>query len=289
MKKRTSKIVFDICNYLFLGIFVLICVYPILNQIAISFSSAAGVLSGKVTIFPIEFTTHTYEGLMQQPIFWTNYKNSILYTFLGVCLSLTLTTMASYALSKKNLYGGNTIMKFFIFTIFYGGGLIPHYALMIKLGLIDNILAILIPNVILPYHVLIMRTYFQGIPKDLEEASKVDGLGQFGHFIQIILPLSKPILATMALFIAVLYWNDWFGALMYLNNQEMQPVTLYLRNAMMGSTMAAQTGDVSGGTQTVSQSLQAASMILVITPILCVYPFVQKYFVKGVMIGAVKG
>ncbi|MFI3175232.1 MAG: carbohydrate ABC transporter permease [Bacillota bacterium] len=289
MKKSPSKIIFDICNYLFLGTFVAICLYPILNQVAISFSSPAAIMSGKVTVYPMEFTTATYEGLIQQPIFWRNYQNSIMYTFLGIVLSLIMTTIASYALSKKDLFGGNVIMKFFVFTIFFGGGIIPCYALIIKLGLIDNILAILLPNVILPYHVLIMRTYFQGIPVDLEEASKLDGLGQFGYFIQIILPLSKPILATMTLFIAVLYWNDWFSALMYLNDQNMQPVTLYLRNAMMGSAMAASTGDVSSGMQTIPQSLQAASMLLVIAPILCVYPFVQKYFVKGVMIGAVKG
>lgn len=290
MKKSVEQRVFDIFNYVILGVFTLLAFYPILNQIAISFSSANGVLFNTITIFPIEFTFETYAGLLAQNDFWIKYQNSIQYTVLGTLVSLFMTATLSFALAKKDLYGGNLITKMIVFTMFFSGGLIPNYALIRNLNLMDNMWAILLPTCILPYHMLIMRTFFQNLPAELEEASRLDGLGQFGYFIQIALPLSKPIIATMVLFISVIYWNDWFSALLYINTPDKQPVTLYLRNVLMGANAAAMEGNIDAtSAKSVPQSLQAASTMLVIAPILCVYPFVQKYFVKGVMIGAVKG
>ncbi len=289
MKKSKSRIAFEIANYTFLSIIVVLVMYPILNQIALSFSSANGILQGDVGIIPRDFTLATYKTMMADNLFWNNYKNTIIYTTVGTTISITLTTICAYALSKPGIVGRNFITKLIIFTIFFAGGLIPNYVLIKELGWIDSIWALTIPGAIVPYHILVMRTYFQGLPTELEEASRIDGLGQFGHFIKIALPLSKPILATILLFIVVIYWNDWFSALIYINRSEAQPVTLYLRNALMGATTAAQSGDITSSTKTIPASVQAASMILVTTPIICVYPFVQKYFVKGVMIGAVKG
>ena len=289
MKKSTGRKIFEVVNYTVLALFVLATLYPIINQIAISFSSTKGILQGNVTLLPRDFTLGTYQELLENRDFWINYKNTIVYTTLGTVISLIMTTMCSYALSKPRIVGSNVITKLIIFTIFFAGGLIPSFALVKGLGWVDSIWAVTIPGAILPYHVLIMRTYFQGLPVELEEAGKIDGLGQLGYFMKIALPLSKPIIATIILFIAVIYWNDWFSALLYLNEGDAQPVTLFLRNAMMGATTSAQSGDIDSTTRSIPQSVQAASMILVTTPILCVYPFVQKYFVQGVMIGAVKG
>ena len=202
-----------------------------------------------------------------------------------------MTTICAYALSKKRLVGRVVILRLIVFTMFFGGGLIPTYNLIKNLNMLDTIWAIVIPGAIIPYNVLLMKTYFEGLPVELEEASSIDGLSQLGFFTKIALPLSKPILATMTLFISVAYWNDWFSALLYLNDGDRYPVTLYLRNIMMGATMASQTGlNIDASTvQSVPEGIQAASMILVIVPILCIYPFVQKHFVKGVMIGSIKG
>ncbi len=287
--RKAENYFFKLINYTLLTLFTLCIIYPILNQIALSFSSSEAILQENVTFFPKDFTLDTYETLFGQGVFWKNYANTLMYTVTGTVIGLVMTTLTAYALASKKLVGRNIIMKLMTFTIFFGGGLIPTYALIKNLHMIDTIWALVIPGAILPYHVMIMRTYFQGLPPDLEEASKIDGLGQFGHFIKIALPLSQPIIATMILFIAVLYWNDWFAALIYINDSDMQPVTLYLRNLLYGAQAAAESGNVGATIKTIPQSVQAASMIVVTFPVICIYPFVQKHFVKGVMIGAVKG
>ncbi|WP_206671844.1 carbohydrate ABC transporter permease [Parabacteroides distasonis] len=273
-----------------MAVLTLITIYPIFNQLALSLSSTDAILNGKVTLFPVDFSLTTYKDIAKESLFWRNYLNTIWYTFAGTVVSLVLTTTSAYALSKKNLVGNKLILRLMVFTMFFGGGLIPTFMLIKNLHLTDSIWAIIIPWAIVPYHILLMKTYFEGLPGDLEEAAKIDGLSQFSFFIRIVLPLSKPILATMTLFTSVLYWNDWFTALIYINDSAKYPVTLYLRNVMMGATMASQTGQtIDASVKSIPQGIQAASMMLVIIPILCIYPFVQKHFVKGVMIGAIKG
>ena len=290
MRKSKGERVFNVFNIIFMTILVLLTIYPFLNQLAISLSSTTGILNEGVTIFPKGFNIDTYVDIAKEKDFWLSYGNTIIYTVSGTILGLVLTTTTSFALSKKGLWGGNKVLKMIVFTMFFGGGLIPTFMLYKNLHLTGTIWAVLLPMAIVPYHLLIMKTYFEGLPSELEDAAKIDGLGQFGYFLRIVLPLSKPILATMTLFIAVLYWNDWFSALIFLNDKAQYPVTLYLRNAMMGAAMASQNGEtIDATTKSVPQSIQAASMILVILPVLCIYPFVQKHFVKGVMIGAVKG
>lgn len=288
MKVSTGRKVFTVFNVLFMLIVLVFSAYPFLNQIALSFSGTSAVSHGDVTLIPVDFTFHTYSSIMKDSMFLRNYWNTIVYTVVGTIISLCLTTMASYALSKK-LIGGRAILLFFVFTMFFGAGLIPYYLWIKKLNIDNTIWAMVLPNAILPYHVLLMRAYFQGLPHDLEEAAKIDGLSQTSYFLRIVIPLSKPIIATTTLFISVIYWNDWFSALLYMDQKEAQPITLYLRNVMMGTTMAAQSGTIDPNMRSMPQSLQAASMLLVTIPVLCIYPFVQKHFVKGVMIGAVKG
>lgn len=290
MKKSLGKKIFDVINVTFMVLLTIVTLYPLINQIAYSLSGSNAILNGKVGLLPVDFTLSTYKDIMSEAMFVKDYINTIVYTVVGTLIGLIMTTICAYALSKKGLYGGGVFLKLIVFTMFFGGGLIPYFMLIKNLGMLDTIWAIVLPGAIMPYHVLLMRTYFSGLPDDLEDASRIDGLSQFGHFIRIALPLSKPILATITLFIAVIYWNDWFSALIYLNDGAKHPVTLYLRNIMMGSTMASQSGQgVDASVKSVAQSVQAASMIMVIFPVLCIYPCVQKYFVKGVMIGAIKG
>lgn len=290
MKKSLGKKIFDVINVTLMVLLTIVTLYPLINQIAYSFSGSNAILNGKVGLLPVDFTLSTYKDIMSEAMFVKDYINTIVYTVVGTLIGLIMTTICAYALSKKGLYGGGVFLKLIVFTMFFGGGLIPYFMLIKNLGMLDTIWAIVLPGAIMPYHVLLMRTYFSGLPDDLEDASRIDGLSQFGHFIRIALPLSKPILATITLFIAVIYWNDWFSALIYLNDGAKHPVTLYLRNIMMGSTMASQSGQgVDASVKSVAQSVQAASMIMVIFPVLCIYPCVQKYFVKGVMIGAIKG
>lgn len=290
MKKTNGEKAFGALNYLGMILITFLILYPFFNQLAMAFSSSSAILNGKVFILPVEFTLNTFSDIAKQSAFWSGYKNTVFYTVSGTLISLAMTTLCSYALSKHTLYGRIVITKLIVFTMYFSGGLVPFYLLVKSLGMVNTTWALILPGAIIPYHVLIMRTYFSQLPEALEEAASIDGMNQFGYFIRIALPLSKPILATMTLFCAVIYWNDWFQAVIFLLDNGKYPVTLYLRNIMMGASMAAQAGQaMDANARAVPQSLQAASMILVIVPVLSVYPFVQKHFVKGVMIGAVKG
>ena len=291
MKKSKSRKIFEVFNVTLMIVLAALKLYPIINQLAVSLSSNTGILTGDITIFPKDFSLGTYKGLLGEAKFWINYKNTIIYTVVGTAISLFMTTICAYALSKKRLVGRTVLLRLIVFTMFFGGGLIPYYNLIKNLNMLDTIWALVLPGAIAPYNILLMKTYFEGLPDELEEAASIDGLSQFGYFWRMALPLSKPILATMTLFMSVSYWNDWFSALIYMNDGSKYPVTLYLRNIMMGATMASQTGQTidASTVQSIPEGVQAASMILVIIPILCVYPFVQKHFVKGVMIGSIKG
>lgn len=291
IKKSMSRKIFEVANVTFMIIFSFLCLYPILNQVALSFSSASGILGSGVTLWPKDFTTETYEAILREGAFWNNYKNTIIYTITGTTISVVMTTLCAYPLSKKKLYGRSGILKVIIFTMFFGGGIIPMYTLIKNLNMLDTIWSIVVPGAIAPYSVLLMKTFFEGLPSELEDAAAIDGLGQFGCFMKIIIPLSKPIVATMTLFSAVGYWNEWFSAMIYLDDNAKYPVTLYLRNIMMGAQLATQSGQKVDLAATVSipQSIQAAAMLVVIVPILCIYPFIQKYFAKGVLIGSIKG
>ena len=270
---------------------VFVTLYPFLYELAISFSGTKEVLLGNVSIFPKDFTLTSYKHILTQSNFWLGYKNTILYTVLGTFIALVLTIMCAYPLSKSDLFGSTFIMKFIVFTMFFSGGLIPFYMLIKGLDMIDTVWAMVVPGAINAYNVLIMRTFFKGIPKSLEDAAEIDGLGKVGVLIRIVLPLSMPIIATITLFVAVWLWNEWFLALIVFNDDAKYPVTLFLRNIVMGSLMSSSSGqEVSQtGSQSIPQTLQAATIMLITIPILLIYPFLQKYFVKGVMIGSVKG
>lgn len=270
---------------------VAITLFPFIYMLAVSFSSSRAVLAGEVIFFPVDFNFTAYTHMLKQSQFWTAYKNTIIYTSVGTSLSLVLTIMCAYPLSKKNLIGGSIIMKVIIFTMFFSGGLIPNFILIRDLNLYDKMWAMVLPGAISAYNVMIMKTFFQGIPEELKEAARIDGLTDIGVLIKIVLPLSKPIIATIGLFVAVWLWNEWFISLIYFKTDAKRPVAMYLRNIVLGAMNTIKNGKEVDSTaaKTVPQTLQASTIMLTSIPILCVYPFVQKYFTKGILIGSVKG
>lgn len=290
MKESIDYKIFQVFNLGIMWFIVLATLYPFYYIGIASFSSESAVILGKVTIWPVEFTMRAYEKVIENPSFWIGYKNSIIYTSFSTMIGLVMTVTCAYPLSKKGLPGKNFMMKAITFTMFFSGGMVPNYLLIRSLGWIDTIWAITVPGAISVWNMIIMRTYFQGLPESLEEAAVIDGLSPIGVLVKIVLPLSKPILATIGLFIAVNQWNNWFGPLIYMNSNIKYPITLFLRNIIEGAQMQAQSPTVTGDelANLPGETLKAAAILIVAVPIICVYPFVQKYFVKGMMIGSIK-
>ncbi|MCP2163391.1 carbohydrate ABC transporter permease [Goodfellowiella coeruleoviolacea] len=288
MRNSTGYRIFQVCNTIVLLVVVVLTLYPFVNIVAQSFSDEAAISSGRVNLLPVGFNLETYKVIMGDPTFWLNYRNTVVYTVVATALSLALTTCMAYALSKKHLRGRKFFVGFVVFTMFFNGGLIPNYVLVSELGLKNTIWAVVLPNAISVFNLLVMKTFFENMPTELEEAAAIDGLTTYGVLLRIVLPLSKAILATMALFYAVANWNSWFGAFLYFDQKSMFPVTMYLRNLIAGAETATSVGGGDDISQ-IASNVKAVTMVLTVLPILCVYPFVQRHFVSGVMLGAVKG
>ena len=282
--------VFQVFNVAVLLLVVVLTLYPFVNIVAQSFSSESAISAGKVNLFPVGFDTSTYRVVMNDSMFWRNYGNTVLYTVVATAISLVLTTCMAYVLSKRHLRGRKFLIGFVIFTMFFNGGLIPNYVLISQLGMKNTLWAVVLPNAISVFNLLVMKAFFENMPPELEEAAMIDGLTTFGILLRIVLPLSKAILATMMLFYAVTNWNAWFGAFLYFDDKSMFPVTIYLRNLIAGATAGTASPAASGNEITqIAASIKAVTMVLTVLPILCVYPFIQRYFVTGVMLGSVKG
>ncbi|MGX7100178.1 sugar ABC transporter permease [Globicatella sp. HMSC072A10] len=289
MKESKQYKIFKYFNNILLLLIVFLTLYPVLNIVAKSFSSEGYINSGQVGIFPKGFNLTTYKLIISDKWFWLNYKNTVVYTVVGTFISLVLTTLLAYGLSKPNLRFRGILIGIAVFTMFFGGGLVPNYVLIRELGLMNTMWAVVLPGAISIYNMLIMKSFFEGIPKELEEAASIDGLGQFRILWNIILPLSKPIIATMVLFYAVSYWNSWFSAFLYFDKKELFPVTLYLRNLIKGATGAMDAGASNADSLSqINANIKSVTMVLTILPIVTIYPFVQKYFVSGIMLGSVK-
>ncbi len=291
MQDSKSYKIFKTFNVICMACITFITLYPFIYMFAQSFSSAQAVINNRVHFLPVDFNLSAYTSIITESRFWNGYRNTLLFTTTGTFLGLFLTVSLAYPLSRDDFPGKDVILKFMVFTMFFSGGLIPLYLLVSNLGWIDTIWAIIVPNAIIIFNVLVMRTFFMGIPQALIDAGEIDGLNQLQILSHIVIPLSKPIIATIGLFIAVQIWNDWFSALIFLNMDDLYPVTLFLRNIVMGSQMTAASGQAvdSSAVTTLPQTLQAATIMLVTIPILAVYPFIQKYFVQGMMIGSIKG
>ncbi|MDN3288191.1 carbohydrate ABC transporter permease [Streptomyces thermocarboxydus] len=281
--------VFQGVNGVILTLVVLVTLYPFVNIVARSFSGEKEIRAGDVTLWPKGFNLTTYEIVFSDAMFWRNYGNTVLYTVVATAVAMVLTTCYAYVLSKHHLKGRGALVGIAVFTMFFSGGLIPHYVLITSLGLKNSVWAIALPNAISVFNLLVMKAFFESLPSELEEAAQIDGLSTYGILLRIVLPLSKAVVATMVLFYSVSFWNSWFSAFLYMDRTELMPVTVYLRNLLAGATGGTAAG---AGTENLSQvnaNIQAVTIVLTSLPILCVYPFVQRYFVSGVILGAVKG
>ncbi|MBO7743313.1 carbohydrate ABC transporter permease [Paenibacillus sp. MWE-103] len=298
MKKRQFS-PFDILNYIILAILGFSMVYPFIYILVYSLNDGKDSMMGALYFFPRKFTFDNYGQVFDNPKIWAAYKITLARTLLGTFLSVFLCTLMAYALSKKSL-PGRTFFTFYIFlpTIF-SAGFIPYFITLQKLHLINTFWVYVIPSLFSFMHIVIIRTFLQGIPEELEESARIDGYGDFQIFARIILPLSGPVLATIGLFVGVAHWNDWFTGAYYVSNKDLIPVQTLLQQMLteaeaLSNSMqqAAQNGgqtinvNVSGSTP---ESLRMALLVIAVFPILCVYPFLQRFFVKGAMIGSVKG
>ncbi len=284
--------VFQGFNGVVLTIVVVATLYPFVNIIARSFSEEHYLITGQVNLLPRGFNTAAYKYVIADPMFWTNYRNTVFYTVVATAIAIVLTTTYAYVLSKKHLRGRGLLIGIAMLTMFFSGGLIPNYVLVTQvLELKNSVWAIALPNAISVFNLLVMKAFFESLPVELEEAAAVDGLNTYGILWRIVLPLSKAVIATMILFYAVSFWNSWFSAFLYMDKLELFPVTMYLRNLIAGATGTDMTsGMIAEGDQLqVAATIQSVTIVLTVLPILLVYPFIQRYFVSGIMIGAVKG
>ncbi len=277
---------------LVIGIIIfLITVYPLYFVVIASFSSPSAVAGGQVWLLPKSITLEGYKRVFADERIWMGYRNTIFYTVAGTLISLLFTLPAGYALSRKDLAGRNVITLFFVFTMYFGGGLIPTYFVIDKFHLTDTIWVIILPFSVSVYHLIITRTFFQStIPADLLEVAQLDGCSDFRFFVSIVLPLSKAIIAVIGLYCAVGQWNQYFTSLVYVRNSDLMPLQMVLREILLQNKAVSGAASVSNvELQKVGEIMKYAVIIVSTVPIMCVYPFVQKYFNKGVMIGAIKG
>ncbi len=277
-----------VINYLLLTILVVICFYPFLNVVAYSFSSNRAVLSGTVTFFPIEMQLDAYKEIVHRGQIWTAMRVTMVVTMLGTGIGLILTVFAAYALSKDKLKGRRWISGMILFTMYFNGGIIPTFLVIKNLGMYDQLTSLYIPSAVNVFNFIVMRTFFREIPKSLEEAAYLDGATDVQILFKIVLPLSMPIIATIGLFYAVYYWNDYFNALIYIQSPEKYTLQLRLRSLLFAGELGA-AGNEGLAQQVMAESLKMACIVVGTVPILAVYPWLQKYFVKGVMLGSVKG
>ena len=279
-------------NYFFTTILVIACVYPFLNVIAYSLSSGRAILSGWVTFLPREFQLDAYKAVLMKKSIWDSMGITIFVTFTATLMGLFLTTLSAYSLSKKRLKGRYFISILFLFTMYFSGGIIPTFIVVKNLGLINRLGALILPNAFSVFNFIVMRTFFQQLPEELEEAAILDGCNDLVVLVRIMLPLSMPIMATIGLFYAVGHWNEYFNSMMYINDPSKFTLQLKLRQLLFTEELAQMSGNfdlVDGNNTSMPESLKAASIVISTIPIIVVYPWLQKYFVKGVMIGSIKG
>ncbi|MEK4518308.1 carbohydrate ABC transporter permease [Paenibacillus sp. FSL H8-0122] len=288
MKFRMN--LFSIINGIALLMVVVVTLYPFVHMLAVSLSSDSNVIQNKVSIWPKGFNLDMYKVVLEDSKIWVAYKNTIVYTVTGTLISLLITSTGAYALSRSDMALRKSLTMLIVVTMFFSGGMIPTFLVVRSLNLVDTVWGMVLPGAVSTWNLILMRTFFAGIPKELEESGRMDGLNDIGIFARIIVPLSKASFATIALFYAVSMWNNFLGPLLYLRSSELFPLQVLLRNLVLAGTSSS--GDVTGiggDNQIVEESLKYATIMVSTLPILAVYPFIQKYFVQGAMIGAVKG
>lgn len=285
---------FDRINILFVFLITLVIVYPLIFVVSASISNPAAVTTGKMWLWPVDITLKGYNLIFKNPDIWIGYKNTIIYTTVGTLIHLFILLPCAYALSRKEIMAKKLFLFFILFTMLFNGGLIPTYLVVKSLGMLNTIWAIVIPNVVGAWSILVARAFFQqSIPDQLVEASKIDGASDFDIFRKIVLPLSMPIIAVMALFHAVSLWNQYFSALIYLSDESKYPLQLILRQILIFNELGTDitsAGDAGSYAEKVATAAIVKYAVIIVSslPLLIAYPFLQRYFVKGVLIGSVK-
>ncbi|NHN31410.1 carbohydrate ABC transporter permease [Paenibacillus agricola] len=291
MRKHTlGDISLDIFSYVVLILLAISTLLPFANVFSKSVSEEWAVVAGKVGIFPVGFQLRTMEYVITSSQFIQSFLISAGVMVVGTVISILLTAITAYPLSKRHLPGIGMVMVLFIFTMMFNGGIIPNYLLMKNLGLINSLWALILPAMISVFNMLVIKSYYENLPEALEDSAKMDGASTYTILFRIILPLSGPVLATIGLFYAVYYWNDFFNAMLYINTPSLKPLQLYLRDIVMDADSSSALNKSVDDMMNVSpEGIRSATVIASTVPILLVYPFLQKYFIKGVLIGSVKG
>lgn len=292
VKQNKADSIFDIINIALLSIVLIVVLYPLIFVVSASFSDTMQVMQGKVWLFPKGINLEAYKAVFRDRNILIGYRNTIMYTVIGTAVNIILTIAAAYPLSRKDFAGRNIITIFFAFTMFFSGGLIPNYLLIKKIGLYNNFWVMVLPGAVGVWNMTIMRTFFQNtIPYELQEAAVIDGCTNIGILTKVILPLSTPIIAVMVIFYGVGHWNAFFSALIYLKDRSKFPLQLVLREILIQNNMSEmmESGDSIVQQQMLAEGIKYAVIIVSSIPVLMLYPFLQRYFVKGVMVGAIKG
>jgi putative aldouronate transport system permease protein len=288
---RTDR-VFMLCVYLLLTVFLAVVLLPLIYIVASSFSSPEAVSSGRVLFWPVEFSLRGYKAVFENPQVVQGYVNSLFYTVVGTVVSVVMTVAIAYPMSRRTLVGRNLVMSLILFTMLFTGGLIPTYLVVQQVGLLDTRWALIVPQAIGVWQVIIARTYFRTvIPEELVEASQLDGCGDLRFLWSVVIPLAKPMIAVIALMYAIYQWNSYFDALIYLKNPDLFPLQIVLRNILILNTYSGGAIDASVvlQRQQLADLLKYSLIVVASVPVLLIYPFVARYFTKGIMIGAVKG
>lgn len=294
--------VFNTINYTLLLLLGISTIYPFIYFLVLSFNDGFDALKGGVYLWPRLFTLDNYRKAFEHPLILNSFKITFLRTIIGTVLSVLFTAMLAYGISKKNLPGRKGLIFFFFFTTLFNAGLVPRFVLYRQMHLYNNFWVYVIPGIYSFYNAIVMKTFFDGIPDSLSEAAEIDGCSEMGIFFKIILPLSGPVLATIALFVGVGHWNDWFTGSFFTSKDELMPAATLLNKLLTEASFESSTGAAGAGGNTLNinnalqqaksavtpESLRMTFLIIITTPIICVYPFLQKYFVKGVMVGSIK-
>lgn len=288
IEKRPIDRVMKGVNTMLLSIVALICLLPFVHMLAKSFSGSGAVSAGRVSFWPLEPTLNTYRYVLGDSLFWSSFQNSVVITLGGTAIALTITTMAAYPLSKPSFRGRRIILVLYVFSMLFYGGMVSIYVLIRSLGLLNTLWCQIIPLALSQYNLFVMKTFFEGLPEAIEESARVDGAGPVRTLVSIVLPLSLPSLATIALFYAVGYWNAYYHAMIFITRPNMKPLQMYLYELITTTQNLYEVDpDIAAGLS--SSGMQAAAIVVSSVPILAVYPFLQKYFVHGLTVGSVKG
>lgn len=291
IKRTPAEKIFSVFNYIFMVAIMIVMVYPLWHVLVASFSDAVELSGHSGLLFkPLGFSTDAYRLMIKNPMILKGYGNTLFLVVAGLAVNMTLTCLGAYFLSRKNVLLNKPITIMIIFTMYFSGGMIPTYMTVMELGLKNNLLSLILPGAVNTFNLIILRTSFASIPDALEESARLDGASHWRIMLQIVLPLSKASLSVIALYYAVQHWNSWFNAMLYLDDRELFPLQLVLREILIQNDTSSMTQMVDvGDSSFIGETIKYAVIIVSVVPILCIYPFIQKYFEKGVMIGAVKG